>query len=161
MFHTLVSQILDRAEPLLPASLSSEVITVFQYYSYFTSHGVSDLESYLNQLAKQGRTCSLLTLWGAQSGIILVSSIIVFNIWAKICVLDGSWTFLTWVSPLTMKQGFAEHTLFAQQGCTINRKLINDWRPCWSFCLSLMYLPFVGLSLQAMLFYSAFLVALS
>uniref|UniRef100_A0A8C2RU22 Rho family-interacting cell polarization regulator 2 n=1 Tax=Capra hircus TaxID=9925 RepID=A0A8C2RU22_CAPHI len=33
--------------------LSSEVITVFQYYSYFTSHGVSDLESYLNQLAKQ------------------------------------------------------------------------------------------------------------
>lgn len=70
MFHTLVSQILDRAEPLLPASLSSEVITVFQYYSYFTSHGVSDLESYLNQLAKQGRTCSLLTLCGAQSGII-------------------------------------------------------------------------------------------
>ncbi|XP_025122262.1 rho family-interacting cell polarization regulator 2 isoform X2 [Bubalus bubalis] len=53
VFHTLVSQILDRAEPLLPASLSSEVITVFQYYSYFTSHGVSDLESYLNQLAKQ------------------------------------------------------------------------------------------------------------
>ncbi|XP_020747936.2 rho family-interacting cell polarization regulator 2 isoform X1 [Odocoileus virginianus] len=53
VFHTLVSQILDRAEPLLPASLSSEVITVFQYYSYFTSHGVSDLESYLNQLARQ------------------------------------------------------------------------------------------------------------
>lgn len=70
VFHTLVSQILDRAEPLLPASLSSEVITVFQYYSYFTSHGVSDLESYLNQLARQGRTCSLLTLWGAQSGMI-------------------------------------------------------------------------------------------
>ncbi|XP_039072637.1 rho family-interacting cell polarization regulator 2 isoform X2 [Hyaena hyaena] len=53
VFRTLVSQILDQAEPLLPSSLSSEVITVFQYYSYFTSHGVSDLESYLNQLAKQ------------------------------------------------------------------------------------------------------------
>ncbi|XP_033290686.2 rho family-interacting cell polarization regulator 2 isoform X7 [Orcinus orca] len=53
VFRTLVSQILDRAEPLLASSLSSEVITVFQYYSYFTSHGVSDLESYLNQLAKQ------------------------------------------------------------------------------------------------------------
>ncbi|XP_011380469.1 rho family-interacting cell polarization regulator 2 isoform X2 [Pteropus vampyrus] len=53
VFRTLVSQILDRAEPLLSSSLSSEVITVFQYYSYFTSHGVSDLESYLNQLAKQ------------------------------------------------------------------------------------------------------------
>ncbi|XP_067608243.1 rho family-interacting cell polarization regulator 2 isoform X4 [Pseudorca crassidens] len=53
VFRTLVSQILDRAEPLLTSSLSSEVITVFQYYSYFTSHGVSDLESYLNQLAKQ------------------------------------------------------------------------------------------------------------
>ncbi|XP_037374841.1 rho family-interacting cell polarization regulator 2 isoform X2 [Talpa occidentalis] len=53
VFRTLVSQILDRAEPLLSSSLSSEVITVFQYYNYFTSHGVSDLESYLNQLAKQ------------------------------------------------------------------------------------------------------------
>uniref|UniRef100_A0A667GAF2 Rho family-interacting cell polarization regulator 2 n=1 Tax=Lynx canadensis TaxID=61383 RepID=A0A667GAF2_LYNCA len=53
VFRTLVSQILDQAEPLLPSSLSSEVITVFQYYGYFTSHGVSDLESYLSQLAKQ------------------------------------------------------------------------------------------------------------
>ncbi|XP_057555845.1 rho family-interacting cell polarization regulator 2 [Hippopotamus amphibius kiboko] len=53
VFRTLVSQILDQAEPLLTSSLSSEVITVFQYYCYFTSHGVSDLESYLNQLAKQ------------------------------------------------------------------------------------------------------------
>ncbi|KAL0623335.1 Rho family-interacting cell polarization regulator 2 [Plecturocebus cupreus] len=53
VFQTLVSQILDRAEPLLSTSLSSEVLTVFQYYSYFTSHGVSDLESYLSQLARQ------------------------------------------------------------------------------------------------------------
>ncbi|XP_008057582.1 protein FAM65B [Carlito syrichta] len=53
VFRTLVSQILDRAEPLVSSSLSSEVITVFQYYSYFTSHGVSDLENYLSQLAGQ------------------------------------------------------------------------------------------------------------
>ncbi|XP_016071794.1 PREDICTED: protein FAM65B isoform X2 [Miniopterus natalensis] len=53
VFRTLVSQILDRPEPLLPSSLSSEVVTVFQYHSYFASHGVSDLESYLRQLAKQ------------------------------------------------------------------------------------------------------------
>ncbi|XP_053458028.1 rho family-interacting cell polarization regulator 2 isoform X2 [Nycticebus coucang] len=53
VFRTLVSQILDRAEPLLSSSLSSEVVTIFQYYSYFTSHGVSDLESYLSQLARQ------------------------------------------------------------------------------------------------------------
>ncbi|XP_003823254.4 rho family-interacting cell polarization regulator 2 isoform X1 [Pan paniscus] len=53
VFRTLVSQVLDRAEPLLSSSLSSEVVTVFQYYSYFTSHGVSDLESYLSQLARQ------------------------------------------------------------------------------------------------------------
>lgn len=59
-----MSQILDQAEPLLSSSLSSEVITVFQYYSYFTSHSVSDLESYLNQLAKQGGTCSFVTLCG-------------------------------------------------------------------------------------------------
>ena len=76
VFRTLVSQILDQAEPLLPSSLSSEVITVFQYYGYFTSHGVSDLESYLNQLAKQGGTCSFVApcggsiwseLWSFQS----------------------------------------------------------------------------------------------
>ncbi|XP_054980292.1 LOW QUALITY PROTEIN: rho family-interacting cell polarization regulator 2 [Sorex araneus] len=53
VFRTLVAQILDRAEPLLSCSLCSEVITVFQYYGYFTSHGVSDLESHLSQLAKQ------------------------------------------------------------------------------------------------------------
>uniref|UniRef100_G3SWQ4 Rho family-interacting cell polarization regulator 2 n=1 Tax=Loxodonta africana TaxID=9785 RepID=G3SWQ4_LOXAF len=53
VFQTLVSQILDRAEPLHSSSLSLEVVTVFQYHSYFASHGVSDLESYLIQLAKQ------------------------------------------------------------------------------------------------------------
>uniref|UniRef100_A0A5F9CEX9 Rho family-interacting cell polarization regulator 2 n=1 Tax=Oryctolagus cuniculus TaxID=9986 RepID=A0A5F9CEX9_RABIT len=53
VFRTLVSQILDRAEPLLATSLSSEVVTVFQFYSYFSSHGVSDLESHLSQLARQ------------------------------------------------------------------------------------------------------------
>ncbi|XP_028632128.1 rho family-interacting cell polarization regulator 2 isoform X1 [Grammomys surdaster] len=53
VFRTLVSQILDRAEPLLSSSLSSEVITVFQYDNFFTSHGVSDLETYLGQLARQ------------------------------------------------------------------------------------------------------------
>ncbi|XP_033617783.1 rho family-interacting cell polarization regulator 2 isoform X6 [Fukomys damarensis] len=53
VFQTLVSQILDRAEPLPSSNLSSEVVTVFQYHSYFTSHGVSDLESYLSQLARQ------------------------------------------------------------------------------------------------------------
>ncbi|XP_023555747.1 rho family-interacting cell polarization regulator 2 isoform X1 [Octodon degus] len=53
VFRTLVSQILDRAEPLLSSNLSSEIVTVFQYHSYFTSHGVSDLENYLSQLARQ------------------------------------------------------------------------------------------------------------
>ncbi|XP_032717546.1 rho family-interacting cell polarization regulator 2 isoform X3 [Lontra canadensis] len=53
VFRTLVSQILDRAEPLLPSSLPLEVVTVFQYYGYFTSHGVSDLETHVNQLTKQ------------------------------------------------------------------------------------------------------------
>ncbi|XP_006872889.1 PREDICTED: protein FAM65B isoform X2 [Chrysochloris asiatica] len=53
VFRTLVSQILDRADPLPASSLSLEVITVFQYHSYFASHGVSDLETYLIELAKQ------------------------------------------------------------------------------------------------------------
>lgn len=60
VFRTLVSQILDRAEPLLSSSISSEVITVFQYYSFFTSLGVSDLETYLSQLARQVATVQTL-----------------------------------------------------------------------------------------------------
>lgn len=65
VFQTLVSQILDRAEPLPPSSLSWEVITVFQYHSYFSSRGVSDLPSYLHQLAQQGGACAVETRSGA------------------------------------------------------------------------------------------------
>uniref|UniRef100_A0A8B9NPL0 Rho family-interacting cell polarization regulator 2 n=1 Tax=Accipiter nisus TaxID=211598 RepID=A0A8B9NPL0_9AVES len=55
VFRILVSQILDRTEPVLYSSMSSEIITVFQYYNYFASHSVNDLGSYLLQLAKEGR----------------------------------------------------------------------------------------------------------
>lgn len=55
VFRILVSQILDRTEPVLYSSMSSETITVFQYYNYFASHSVSDLGSYLLQLAKEGK----------------------------------------------------------------------------------------------------------
>ncbi|XP_006134062.3 rho family-interacting cell polarization regulator 2 isoform X1 [Pelodiscus sinensis] len=53
VFRTLVSQILDRTEPVLSSSLSSEILTVFQYYNYFASNSISDLGSYLLQLAKE------------------------------------------------------------------------------------------------------------
>ncbi|XP_008162675.2 rho family-interacting cell polarization regulator 2 isoform X1 [Chrysemys picta bellii] len=53
VFRILLSQILDRTEPVLSSSLSSEILTVFQYYNYFASNGVSDLGSYLLQLAKE------------------------------------------------------------------------------------------------------------
>lgn len=55
VFRILVSQILDRTEPVLYSTMSSEIITVFQYYNYFASHSVNDLGSYLLQLAKEGR----------------------------------------------------------------------------------------------------------
>nr|XP_020637241.1 protein FAM65B isoform X3 [Pogona vitticeps] len=53
VFKTLVSHIVDRAEPVLSSSLSLEVITVFQYYNYFASKNVSDLVNYLLQLARE------------------------------------------------------------------------------------------------------------
>ncbi|XP_062986528.1 rho family-interacting cell polarization regulator 2 [Elgaria multicarinata webbii] len=53
VFKTLVSHILDRADPVLSSSLSLEVITVFQYYNYFASKNVSDLANYLLQLARE------------------------------------------------------------------------------------------------------------
>nr|XP_008106992.1 PREDICTED: protein FAM65B isoform X2 [Anolis carolinensis] len=53
VFKTLVSHIVDRTEPVLSSSLSLEVITVFQYYSYFANKNVSDLANYLLQLARE------------------------------------------------------------------------------------------------------------
>ncbi|XP_029446644.1 rho family-interacting cell polarization regulator 2 isoform X2 [Rhinatrema bivittatum] len=52
-FRTLVTQILDQTEPALSSSLASEVITVFQYYNFFTSQNISDLRNYLVRLAKE------------------------------------------------------------------------------------------------------------
>ncbi|XP_066417046.1 rho family-interacting cell polarization regulator 2 isoform X1 [Molothrus aeneus] len=60
VFRILVSQILDRTEPVLYSSMSSETITVFQYYSYFASHSVCDLGSYLLQLAKEASVVQVL-----------------------------------------------------------------------------------------------------
>lgn len=59
-----MSQILDRTEPVLYSTMSSEIITVFQYYNYFASHSVNDLGSYLLQLAKEGRVCKIQRLTG-------------------------------------------------------------------------------------------------
>ncbi|XP_058033675.1 rho family-interacting cell polarization regulator 2 isoform X2 [Ahaetulla prasina] len=53
VFRTLISHILDRAEPLLFSSLPLEVITVFQYYNYFANKNVSDLANYLLQLTRE------------------------------------------------------------------------------------------------------------
>ncbi|XP_030908854.2 rho family-interacting cell polarization regulator 2 isoform X1 [Melopsittacus undulatus] len=60
VFRILVSQILDRTEPVLYSSMSSEIITVFQYYNYFASHSVNDLGSYLLQLAKEASVVQVL-----------------------------------------------------------------------------------------------------
>ncbi|XP_051466064.1 rho family-interacting cell polarization regulator 2 isoform X2 [Apus apus] len=62
VFRILVSQILDRTEPVLYSSMSSEIITVFQYYNYFASHSVNDLGSYLLQLAKEASVIQVLQL---------------------------------------------------------------------------------------------------
>ncbi|XP_028593388.2 rho family-interacting cell polarization regulator 2 isoform X1 [Podarcis muralis] len=53
VFKTLVSHILDRAEPVLSSSLPLEIITVFQYYNYFANRNVHDLANYLLQLARE------------------------------------------------------------------------------------------------------------
>ncbi|XP_064514524.1 rho family-interacting cell polarization regulator 2 isoform X3 [Pseudopipra pipra] len=60
VFRILVSQILDRTEPVLYSSMSSEIITVFQYYNYFACHSVNDLGSYLLQLAKEASVVQVL-----------------------------------------------------------------------------------------------------
>ncbi|XP_069075964.1 rho family-interacting cell polarization regulator 2 isoform X3 [Pleurodeles waltl] len=52
-FQTLMISILDRLELPPSSSLTSEIVTVFQYHSYFASHNVSDLHAHLIQLAKE------------------------------------------------------------------------------------------------------------
>uniref|UniRef100_A0A8C5MXJ0 Rho family-interacting cell polarization regulator 2 n=1 Tax=Leptobrachium leishanense TaxID=445787 RepID=A0A8C5MXJ0_9ANUR len=52
VFQMLAAQILDKGEPMLNRNLTSEVITVFQFYHFFTSHNIGDLKSHLVQLAK-------------------------------------------------------------------------------------------------------------
>ncbi|XP_040209747.1 rho family-interacting cell polarization regulator 2 isoform X3 [Rana temporaria] len=53
VFRKLIAQNLDKAENVLPANLSTEIITVFQYYDFFSSHNISDLKSYLIHLTKE------------------------------------------------------------------------------------------------------------
>nr|XP_033790849.1 rho family-interacting cell polarization regulator 2 [Geotrypetes seraphini] len=59
-FRTLVTQILDQVDPVICPSLASEVITVFQYYNFFTSQNVSDLRNYIVHLAKEASLLQIL-----------------------------------------------------------------------------------------------------
>ncbi|XP_053322684.1 rho family-interacting cell polarization regulator 2 isoform X2 [Spea bombifrons] len=60
VFRMLVAQILDKGEHALSTNLSLEVITVFQYHDFFTSHNITDLKSYLIQLAKEASDVQML-----------------------------------------------------------------------------------------------------
>ena len=136
VFRTLVSQILDRVEPLLPSSLPLEVVTVFQYYGYFTSHGVSDLESHVNQLAKQGGTrfCHTVCWLPVESALgFLVIAFSEGSLFFPPKSTAGirsafSVTFrpLTLVSLSAMKQGFTQSVPITQQDCNVDEKLLND-----------------------------------
>ncbi|XP_030068018.1 rho family-interacting cell polarization regulator 2 isoform X2 [Microcaecilia unicolor] len=59
-FRTLVTQILDQADPVFSPGVASEVITVFQYYSFFASQNVSDLRNYIVHLAKEASLVQIL-----------------------------------------------------------------------------------------------------
>uniref|UniRef100_A0A8C7E464 Rho family-interacting cell polarization regulator 2 n=1 Tax=Naja naja TaxID=35670 RepID=A0A8C7E464_NAJNA len=74
VFRTLISHILDRAEPLLSSSLSLEIITVFQYYNYFANKNVSDLANYLLQLAREGKKQALQKFKFHNAAILLVGT---------------------------------------------------------------------------------------
>lgn len=124
MFRTLVSQILDRAEPLLSSSISSEVITVFQYYSFFSSHGVSDLETYLSQLARQGRPWSPVVWKYCLSLASALVRIVRDPPWLshKTSLFSDFWVFVDF---LVLEQELSKHT-GPHQGFSVNRKLASD-----------------------------------
>ncbi|CAH2284512.1 FAM65B isoform X1 [Pelobates cultripes] len=68
VFRMLIAQILDRGEHMLSTSLTMEIITVFQYYNFFTSHNISDLKSYLIQLSKEASALILSISWEGLDG---------------------------------------------------------------------------------------------
>lgn len=49
----VVSEMVDRSD-LVPAALSQDVLTVFQFYSYILQHEVQDMETHLLHLAREG-----------------------------------------------------------------------------------------------------------
>ncbi|XP_075441684.1 rho family-interacting cell polarization regulator 2 isoform X2 [Ascaphus truei] len=60
VLRTLIAQILDRRDNTLSTSLSSDTITIFQYYDFLTSYNITDLENYLIQLAKEASAVQML-----------------------------------------------------------------------------------------------------
>lgn len=49
----VVGEMVDRSD-LVPAALSQDVLTVFQFYSYILQHEVQDMETHLLYLAREG-----------------------------------------------------------------------------------------------------------
>lgn len=49
----VVGEMVDRSD-LVPAALSQDVLTVFQFYGYISQHEVRDMETHLQHLAREG-----------------------------------------------------------------------------------------------------------
>lgn len=49
----VVGEMVDRSD-LVPAALSQDVLTVFQFYGYILQHDVQDMETHLLHLAREG-----------------------------------------------------------------------------------------------------------
>lgn len=57
----VVGEMVDRSD-LVPAALSQDVLTVFQFHSYILLHEVQDMETHLLHLAREGEQKGGLTL---------------------------------------------------------------------------------------------------
>lgn len=53
MIGVVVGEMVDRSD-LVPAALSEDVLTVFQFHSYILQHDVQDMETHLLHLAREG-----------------------------------------------------------------------------------------------------------
>lgn len=49
----MAGKMVDR-DDLVPAALSQDVLTVFQFYAYILQHEVQDMETHLLHLAREG-----------------------------------------------------------------------------------------------------------
>uniref|UniRef100_A0A674NT67 Rho family-interacting cell polarization regulator 2 n=1 Tax=Takifugu rubripes TaxID=31033 RepID=A0A674NT67_TAKRU len=96
----VVGEMVDRSD-LVPAALSQDVLTVFQFYGYILQHEVQDMETHLQHLAREGMSRKNPPARG--KGLLLVDTTPVSSLWPRNRTLRALASLLTAEDPRVNK----------------------------------------------------------